>query len=60
MKLVQHEKYETMYYIEWPDKSRSDDFYNKSRANWYRREIQSSIASRRALQGPEKPAGAFK
>jgi hypothetical protein len=33
MKLVKHEKYEDMYYIQWPNGDLSEDFYNKTRAS---------------------------
>lgn len=30
MKLVEHEKYKGMYYVQWPDGSLSKDFYNRT------------------------------
>lgn len=60
MKLVKNETYPEMYYLQWPDGSMSDDFYNKSRANNFRRIFQERIDAGRADAGLRKPAGAFK
>ena len=52
MKIVAHPKYPDMFYIQWPDGVLSQDFYNISRANWYRRNLQWSIDYRRLDKGP--------
>lgn len=49
-----------MYYLEWPDGSRSDDFYNKTRAKYYAGNIQARIDAGRLVKAPGSPAGAFK
>lgn len=63
MKIVKHSVYEEMYYLEWPDGSRSDDFYNISRAHDFSRRIEETTARRereRAAERPPSPAGALK
>lgn len=56
MKLIEHETHKGMYYLEWPDGSRSDDFYSKTRAKDHLAKIEATMA-RKAL---EKAVGEFK
>lgn len=35
MRIIQDKVHKTMYYVGWPDGSRSDDFYSKTRAKYY-------------------------
>jgi len=56
MKLAKHPTYPEMYYVEWPDGSRSDDFYNKSRANDFCCRIAETTA-RREREGAAEPLG---
>jgi len=49
-----------MFYLEWPDGSVSDDFYNKTRAKYYQSVLQERIDSGRGNAGPRKAVGAFK
>lgn len=60
MKLVEHKAYKGMFYLQWPDGSMSDDFYNKTRARYYQIVMQSRIDSTMPFAGPRKAVGAFK
>lgn len=60
MNLAEHKQYPGMFYLQWPDGSMSDDFYNKSWANQHRGDMQESIDRGMPVKGPEKVAGAFK
>jgi len=60
MKLIEHKTHKGMFYLQWPDGSMSDDFYNKTRANWYRRNIQARLDAGRLAEGPTEPVHAFK
>ncbi len=57
MKVVKHTKYD-MYYVEWPDGVRSEDFYNLTRAKEFcivipERERESKLPiAQRAGRGP--------
>lgn len=60
MKLVEHKTHKGMFYLQWPDGSMSDDFYNKSRAEWYAINIQRAIDYWSETLGVRSPTGAFK
>lgn len=60
MKLVEHKTHEGLFYLQWPDGSMSDDFYNKSWANQHRRDMQEKIDRGMPVKGPRKAVGAFK
>jgi len=51
MKILQDKTYPHMYWIQWPDGTLSDDFYNISRANWYRRNLQWQIDYKTLYKG---------
>lgn len=68
-KIVEHETYKGMYYLEWPDGVQSADFYNLTRAKDILKNYDSYVnnmemggntRARRPLQCTEKPVGAFK
>lgn len=59
MKLVEHSVHKGMFYLEWPDGSKSDDFYNKTRAKYYAGNIQARLDAGRLAEGSRSPAGAF-
>lgn len=63
MKVVEHEDYEGMYYLVWPDGTSSLDFYNLTRVKEHFNLLSDKdrgIAPRMPLRATEKPAGAFK
>lgn len=60
MKLKQHPTYKTMFYVQWPDGSLSDDFYNKTWAGQHLRDAQARIDATMPFKGPTEPVGAFK
>ena len=45
MNIIQDKQCSWMYWLEWPDGSLSDDFYNKTRAKWYARVLQGEDVS---------------
>jgi len=51
MKLVPHETHKGMFWIEWPDGSRSDDFYNYTRASDHMSKIKITEARRAREKG---------
>lgn len=59
MKLVEHSVHKGLFYLEWPDGSRSDDFYNKTRAKYYAVNIQARLDAGRLAEAPSSPTGAF-
>lgn len=52
MKIVGHSVYEEMYYLEWPDGSRSDDFYSKTRAKDHAAKITETLRRKQPRQRP--------
>lgn len=60
VKIIEHKTHKGMFYVQWPDGCLSADFYNKSRANAFRRIYQYRIDNRMPYAGPTELTGAFK
>lgn len=50
MKIVPDELYPEMYWIQWPDRVKSADFYNIQRAKDHSSRIASTMARERPLE----------
>lgn len=60
MKLVKHKTYSGMFYVQWPDGTLSVDFYNKTRANNFRKVLEENgrrDSYRIAVQSPLEARG---